>query len=103
MSRLETIRKLLEASPQDAFLRYSLGMELLAAEQPAAALEQFRQVMAIDPDYLAAYQQAAKALQALKDRTAAADMARRGLAVAEKKGDAHAADRLRTLVSALET
>ena len=101
MSRIDSIRKLLERSPEDVFLLYSLAMELLTAGQPAEALDRFRRVLELDADYLPAYPQAAKALQALGDKPAAAEMLRRGLAVAERKGDRHARDRIQLVLDAL--
>lgn len=101
MSRIDAIRKLLNDSPQDTFLLYSLGMELLSAGQTAEAVRQFQRVIELDPEYLAAYQQAAKALQTLGDKPAAADMLRKGIVVADKKGDRHARDRMQPVLDAL--
>ncbi len=55
MSRIEAIQKMLEDAPQDTFLLYSLGMELLSAGSGAEAAERFNQVLQLDRTYLAAY------------------------------------------------
>jgi len=101
VSRIDSIRKLLAGSPDDVFLLYGLGMELLGADRPAEAAEQFRRVLELDGKYLAAYAQAAKALQQAGHRIAAADLLRRGLAVAEQAGDRHTKERLALLLAAL--
>ncbi len=101
MSRIESIRKLLAEDPNDTFLLYSLGMEHLAGGQTAEAAEDFRRILELDPSYLAAYPQAAEALEGCGDPAGAAGMLRRGLAVAEDIGDTHARDRLQLLLKAL--
>lgn len=102
MSRIESIRELLASSPDDTFLLYSLGMELLGGDHPAEAAEQFRRVIQLDPDYLAAYAQLGLALQATGDNAAAAEVFAQGVEVADRQGNGHAADRLRLLLSAAE-
>ena len=102
MSRVDAIRQLLQESPDDTFLLYSLGMELLAAGKAAEAAGQFRRVLELDSQYLAAYRQAAQALRQMGDIASAAQMLRRGLAVADQAGDTHARDQLRLLLDALE-
>ncbi len=101
MSRIDAIRDLLGKTPDDAFLLYSLGMELLGAEKPAEAAGQFQRIIELDADYLAAYPQAARALEEAGHTESAAEMLRRGLAVAEAAGDTHAADRMKLLLGAL--
>ena len=94
VSRIDSIRKLLAGSPDDVFLLYGLGMELLGAGRPAEAAESFRRVLELDGKYLAAYTQAAKALQQAGDRSGAASLLRRGLAVADQADDRHTKERL---------
>ena len=72
MTRIDSIRKLLASSPDDTFLLYSLGMELMGDGRAAEAVEAFERVLRSDPDYLAAYGQVGHALEAVGDRAAAA-------------------------------
>ncbi len=102
MTRIESIRKLLAASPDDTFLLYSLGMELLAAGRAAEAVEAFERVVGHDPEYLAAYGQLGHALEAVGDRPAAAERYRQGQAVARRQGDGHAADRFALWLAAVD-
>jgi len=99
MSRIDSIRKLLACSPDDTFLLYSLGMELLGSDEPADAVAQFRRVLARDPDYLAAYAQMGRAMQAAGDQAGAAEIFTRGIEVARRQGDQHTAERLGLLLS----
>ena len=50
----EKFERLLEADPGDAFLRYSLALELAKTDE-AAALKQFDRVLEQHPDYVPAY------------------------------------------------
>jgi len=101
MSRIDSIRELLASSPDDIFLLYSLGMELLGAGQAAEAVEQFNGLLQKDPDYLPAYLQLAQALQATGDKAAATEVLGRGIALAERQADGHIADRLRLVLNGL--
>jgi uncharacterized protein HemY len=102
VSRIDSIRQLLQKTPDDVFLLYSLGMELLAQNSPAEALDSFRRVLELDDGYLAAYEQGAKALQTAGDKPAAADMLRCGVAMARQKNDRHAADHMQMKLDAME-
>ena len=102
MSRIDAIRRMLQQSPDDTFLLYSLGMELLAAAQAAEAVGQFRRVLELDSRYLAACAPAAQAYRKMGDIASAADMLRYGLQAADEAGDTHTRDRLRLLLDALE-
>ena len=102
MSRVDAIRQLLQESPNDTFLLYGLGMELLAAGRAAEAAGQFQRVLELDSLYLAAYPPAAQALRQMGDIAGAADTLRRGLAAASQEDDSHTRDRLRLLLDALD-
>ncbi len=101
MSRIDQIRKLLVSSPNDTFLLYSLGMEFLNQGDAAEALSTFERVLAVDENYLAAYTQAAAAAARMGDKTAARQWLQRGLELANKQADRHAADRITLLLEAM--
>ena len=90
-TKREKLERLLADDPGDAFLRYSLAMELDSAGDPGAALAQFDRVIAEHPDYVPAYFMKGQTL-AREDRT---DEAREtllaGVEVATRTGDSHAA------------
>ena len=100
MGRIESIQKMLQTAPQDTFLLYSLGMELLSAGEAGDAVGPFNRVIELDASYLAAYSAAARAMQESGDPDGAAALLARGIAAAETAGDSHAADRLKLLLDA---
>lgn len=63
-TRIEQIQSLLESSPDDVFLQYSLGKELTSQERYDEALEAFAACDRIDESYLPAKVEAAKTLRA---------------------------------------
>ena len=62
MSRLLQLEKLLRQGMDSPLLRFSMGNELLAAERPDEAAEQFEKAVEQDPDYSAAWKLLGKAL-----------------------------------------
>lgn len=101
MSRRETLLKMLEKEPGDAFLNYALAMEHLKGSSPDEALEQFDRVLAIDPDYIGAYQQKSQLLMKHGRTVEARACLDRGIRAASTKGDLHAAEELRGLLAEL--
>jgi tetratricopeptide (TPR) repeat protein len=93
-SRRQQIEEMLAEDPGDAFLRYCLGMEYVGAGRHEEAARCFQELLGIDPDYIPAYQQAGKALQALGRTDEALAVWRAGIDQAVARGgpdDRHAA------------
>jgi predicted Zn-dependent protease len=88
---LDNLLKMLAAGRDNALLRYSLGNEYLKAGEAAAAVEHLRGAIAHDPDYSAAWKLLGKAHEASGSRAEALEAYRKGIEVAEKKGDKQAA------------
>lgn len=77
--------------PRDgALLRYALGDALLDIGDAATAAEEFRHALRFDARYSAAWKLLGKACLALDDRAGAAEAWRRGIAVAQERGDKQA-------------
>lgn len=91
MSRIETFEKMLAQGQDGALLRFTLGNEYLAADDPAAAVVHLRQAVAHDPDYSAAWRALGKACERCDDPAGAADAYGNGVAAAERRGDKQAA------------
>lgn len=100
MTRLEKLRKLAAAEPDDPFVQYGLGIELMNLEDSPAALAAFERVLALDAAYAGAHLNKAKVEFKLGRTEAARATLNAGIAVAERRGDAHAADLLRELLGA---
>jgi Tfp pilus assembly protein PilF len=100
-SRRETFEAMLAETPDDAELRYFLAMECLGAGDPDAALGHFREIMAKSPDYVPAYVQAGQLYNRLGREAEARATYQAGIAVAQKKGDFHAAGEMEGFLDAL--
>jgi Tfp pilus assembly protein PilF len=101
-SRLEQIKEFVEMDPADTFARYALGMEYLGISEFGESVRQFEEVIHLDPDYSSAYFQAAIASQNMKKMDEAAEFLRKGIEVAEKKGEWHARDEMKEALDAIE-
>jgi predicted Zn-dependent protease len=74
--------------PRDgALLRFSLGTALLQNGDPAGAASAFREAVAFDGNYSAAWKMLGQSLVESGDRNAAISAYREGLVVAGKGGD----------------
>ena len=89
-NRLEILRNLVEQNPKDSFSRYGLAMEYRNGGDLEAALNEFRALMAADPDYVAAYFHGGQTLERLGRAGEAAAIYREGIEAATRKGDLHA-------------
>jgi len=61
--RIDAIRAMLENSPEDVMLHYSLGMEYASAGRHDEAIAAFRRCQALDADYLPGYVEEGKCLR----------------------------------------
>lgn len=90
MDRIATFRSFITKSPSDPFPRYGLAMEYKGRGELAEAWTLFQELMASFPDYVPTYLMAGGTLVALSRREEAADVYRRGVEVATRRGDQHA-------------
>lgn len=101
-NRRAALQKLLDSGREDALLRYSLGNEWLAAAEPAEAVPHLERAVELDPAYSAAWKLLGRALADTGDAEAAAAAYRRGIEVAEARGDKQAAKEMRVFLRRLE-
>lgn len=90
--RIDSIRRLLEKTPDDVFLHYSLAMEYAVAGNIELAVGEFDRCIALDADYLAAYVECGKALRASGRLDQARQTFARGAQLAQRLGDRHVQD-----------
>lgn len=102
MSRIEQFEKMLAGGQDGALLRFSLGNEYLAADDPARAAEHLRAAVNHDPDYSAAWKALGTALDRSGDSAAAMAAWRDGVEAAERRGDKQAAKEMRVFQRRLE-
>jgi len=87
---IERLEKLLGSPRDGGLLRFSLGLEYLKLENLDKAIAFFREAVARDPGYSAAWRALGKALESAGNSGEALDAYRRGIAAAQSKGDKQA-------------
>jgi Flp pilus assembly protein TadD len=87
--RLEILKTMLVARPQDKLARYGLAMEYKNLGQYGLAVEEFRALLAAHPDYAAAYFHGGQTLEKAGRLEEARRMYEEGIAVTTRSGDAH--------------
>lgn len=93
-SRRKQIEELLEAEPNDAELNYFLAMEYLSESKEDEAIQQLSRLVEIQPEYSASYLQLGQLLMQQGEEEQAKDILTRGVAVARKNGEEHAANEM---------
>jgi predicted Zn-dependent protease len=94
MSRLESLKALVDQTPGDSRFRFMLGMELVSTGDPTAAVLEFDELVRLNPDYVGGYFQAGRASEGLGNVEAARDYYTRGREAARRVGDKHAESEL---------
>lgn len=90
-TRREKIEALLADEPGDAFLRYSLALELDKEGDHERSLATLAGLMADDPPYVPAFFMAGQQLARLGRADEARDVLKRGITAARQQGNDHAA------------
>src|SRR5215472_6584757 len=97
-NRIEILKNLIAKDPANHFARYGLAMAYATAGDFAQAVEEYRQLIAADPNYVAAYYHGGQALERLGCTDEARQMYRRGIVVSEQIGDQHTRSELATVL-----
>jgi hypothetical protein len=100
-TRKEQIQEMLAEDPNDSFLRYGLAMACVSEGADVEAVRCFQDLLAIDPEYVAAYMHGGQTLVRLARIDEARALWQRGIDVAHRKGDQHAADEMQGMVDNL--
>lgn len=87
--RLEMLKSMVAQDPNNTFARYGLAMEYVRSGHPALAVEEFRALLAVNPDYAAAYYHAGRTLESLDRSDEAREMYERGIELTTRTGDTH--------------
>jgi predicted Zn-dependent protease len=98
MDRVASLKQILEDNPENAFARYGLALEYSRAGDVTAALAEFKSLLAKQPDYVPAYQMAGQMLASADRVEEACDYLQKGIAVAQRLGNAHARSEMETLL-----
>lgn len=93
-TRLEKLIEMVAQNPAASFLRYGLAMEYKNAGDLEASMTAFRELIAADPDYSAAYFHGGQTLEKLGRLEEARELYQSGLEVTTRKGDLHTRDEI---------
>lgn len=90
MSRKAQILQMLEAAPQDAFLRFALAKEWEKEGNDPAALNIYRSLVNDQPDYVGTYYHLGKTLERMDRPREAWTVYSRGMEVTRRLNEDHA-------------
>ena len=86
-TRREMLEEFVASDPDDSFSRYALALELEKEERAVEAVAQLQEVIARDPNYVAAYYHLGRVLGRMGQLEDARAIYRRGLDTAAAAGD----------------
>jgi tetratricopeptide (TPR) repeat protein len=99
--RISAIKAMLEKTPDDVFLHYSLGMEYASAGRHDEGACEFRRCVELDGNYLPAYVEAGKCLRSSGRLAEAREIFAAGMALAAMQGQTHMQDYIRQQLEGL--
>ena len=98
MDRAAALKQILEQNPDDSFARYGLALEYSRAGRIDMALAEFNTLLAHQPDYVAGYQMAGQMLVSADRIEEARTYLEKGIAAAQRAGNAHAKSEMEMLL-----
>jgi tetratricopeptide (TPR) repeat protein len=99
--RLQALKNMVAQNPADSFSRYGLAMEYRNGGDLEAAMEEFRALMAANPDYVAAYFHGGQTLERLGLVAEARNVYQRGAEAAARTGNRHAQSEIEAALAML--
>jgi tetratricopeptide (TPR) repeat protein len=93
-NRLEMLQLMLAEKPNDSFLIYGIANEYKNLGNLPKAIEIYRQLIEVNPDYVAAYYHCGQAYELAGDADEAGAIYDQGMEVARRIGDTHALSEL---------
>ena len=100
-TRRELLETFVAQKPDDAFSRYGLAMECMNSGDASAAESNFRELLQRNADYVPAYLMFAQMLAKAIADDDAREVLQKGIAAAEKAGNAHALSEMESLLNEL--
>jgi tetratricopeptide (TPR) repeat protein len=88
-SRLDLLKNMVAQNPTDSFARYGLAMECARTGNLEQAMEEYRGLLAVNPDYAAAYYHGGQTLEKLGRPEEARTLYREGIEATTRIGDLH--------------
>jgi predicted Zn-dependent protease len=93
------LNDILAQNPKDEFARYGLAMEYSKSGKVEEALQEFHKLLAVNPNYTAAYFMAAQTLAGAGRVDEAKKMLNEGIACAKRCGNAHAQSEMEAMLA----
>lgn len=100
-NRLEVLKNMVAQNPKDNFSRYGLAMEYANSGDLDQAVQEYRALLAMNPDYSAAYYHGGQALEKLGRKEDARALYRQGLEATTRIGDLHARSEIQAALDLL--
>ena len=99
-NRLSQLSQFLSEEPNDVFINYALGMEYISSGDTDKAAQFFEKTIELNPDYIAAYYQYGKLLEAGNIQKAI-QLYQNGIAIAQKLNKHHELKELKEALAML--
>lgn len=87
MARLDQLRKLAQAEPNDPMTHYAMGLEFINLDRWEDALTAFTRAIEVDPEYVAAFQQKGRTELHLQRKQEARQTLEKGITLARAAGE----------------
>jgi len=100
-NRLEVLQNMVTQNPGDSFSRYGLAMEYARTGELERAIEEYRALLATNPNYSAAYYHGGQTLEKVGRREEARELYRAGLEATTRIGDLHARSEIQAALELL--
>jgi tetratricopeptide (TPR) repeat protein len=100
-NRLEVLKNMVAQNPNDSFSRYGLAMEYANSGDLEGAIEEYRALLAVNPNYSAAYYHGGQTLEKLGKREDAKALYRQGIEATTHIGDLHTRSELQAALDLL--
>jgi tetratricopeptide (TPR) repeat protein len=101
MDRVAMLKEILADNPNDLFAHYGLAMEYANAGDTAAALAEYEKIVAMDPNYVPAYQMGGQLLLNLRRDEEARRWFDKGIEAARRTGNQHAESEMQEVLDTL--
>lgn len=89
IDRVQALQTLLEQDPGNSFIRYGLAQAYASDGKLQEAVACYRELIAANPDYVAAYYHGGQSLEKLGRVDDAREIYEQGIAACSRTGDSH--------------
>ena len=102
MSKIDQLKSLLEASPNDSFLQHALALENIKVGEDEEAKKLFETILEREPGYVGSYYHLGKLLERNNEMEASIIVYKNGMAQAKAAKDNHSYNELQAALEDIE-